>query len=93
MYTKLGAAQCSINSVTNLIATTTHAEQYATLISKDSCDTPVTKCQALDATDHYDDVAKYISHQSHTAESRYNLLTNHFKPPYDYGFSKGTKGH
>lgn len=81
----------------NLSESISRPEQPTTSIDggcDDSYIPPPPKRQALETTDHCDDVSKYISSQtqSQCAASRYNLLTSHFKPSHDYCFPKGVNG-
>ena len=47
------------------------------------------KRQALVNTD-CNEVANFVGYRSLTAECKYNLLVNHFKPGADYSFPKGS---
>ncbi len=49
---------------------------------------PAAKRPALSSTSDADDVASFFESQNPTADQRYNLLINHFKPGADYSFPK-----
>ncbi len=53
---------------------------------------PAAKRPALSSTPDVDDVAGFVGTQIRTADQRYNLLVNHFKPGADYSFPKYANG-
>ena len=56
-----------------------------------SCNPPAAKRQAL-STSEYGEVASFVGSRFLSADCKYNLLVNHFKPEADYSFPNSTSG-
>ena len=68
----------------SLTSVTSDADQ-----SSDLDDPPMAEHPAL-ATSEYVKVANFVRSRSLSADFRYNLLKNHFKPGVNYSFPKST---
>ena len=58
-------------------------------LDKEASCGPEAKRQELFNT-YSNEIANFVGSRSLTAECKYNLLVNHFKPGADYSFSKGS---
>ena len=64
---------------------------HSSNLDDESCNPPAAKRQAL-STSEYGDVASFVGSRFLSADCKYNLLVNHFKPGADYSFPKSTSG-
>ena len=69
-------------------------DQFTSDNDSDECASPPPKCPMLDNDSQTlpTNAAQVIGSSSLNASSRYNLLTNHFKPSADYNLPKGASG-
>ena len=64
---------------------------HSSYLDDESCNPPAAKRQAL-STSEYGEVASFVGSRFLSADCKYNLLVNHFKPGADYSFPKSTSG-